>query len=190
MNFNENYDEINTQSGVIPKVVYTGTLSSAQLWSYIKIIGFYALELIAWVIIARMYAAFGTKLMTPMISTMWVMGAVTAMFIKEDRDSTVKQTKWMIAGYLGLLFVYRFAIKLVSVISSDQMGVALDMPVPAASGAAAAGFLQNLLWIIGVMYPAAFIFMCGKKFFLFRGKRTKEEAFRKAKGIRDNIKRF
>jgi hypothetical protein len=32
--------------------------------------------------------------------------------------------------------------------------------------------------------------MCGKKFVLFHGKQTKEEAFRRAKGLRKNRKRF
>ena len=188
MNYNEQYDTTNMD--VTPKLVYTGSMSSSQIWSYVKIIAFYVLELVAWILIARAYAAFGTKLITPMVSAMYIVGAFTTWYIKEDRESTIKSTKWMVAGYLGALLTYRIIISLVAPVTSDQMSVALNMPIPGASGLAMTGFLQNILWILAIMWPVGFVFMCGKKFVLFHGRQTKEEAFRKVKGIRKNKKRF
>jgi hypothetical protein len=188
MNYNVQYD--NENMDVTPKLVYTGTINATQIWAYVKIIAFYILELVAWILIARAYAAFGTKLITPMVSAMYIVGAFTTWYIKEDRESTIKSTKWMVAGYLGALLVYRIVIKLAAPVTSDQMSVALNIPIPGASGLAAAGFFQNILWILAIMFPVGFVFMCGKKFVLFHGKQTKEEAFRRAKGLRKNRKRF
>lgn len=183
--YQQDYD-----GNVKPNIVYSNIYSKQQIVSTVKIVLFYAFELVLWLIVAKLYLNFGTKWITPAVSAMWVMGAVTTYFIKEEREAMIKETKWTILGFLGFLFLYRGVIGLVSSITSEQMGAALNITMPAASGMAAAGFLQNILWIVSVMTPIGFLVWCGQKFRVYHGRATKQEAFQRIKGTRQNIKRF
>lgn len=171
-------------------LTFTEDFSSVQLKSSLKIISMYVFVLVLWLVVARLYVNFGSVWIIPSVSAMWVMGAVTTFLVREQQEETIKQTKWGILGYLGFLFMYRIVIQLVSPISSEQMGVALNITVPAASGMAAAGLLQNILLIVSVMTPIGFMIWCAQKFKIYLGGSTKQEAFNRIKGIRENKKRI
>lgn len=173
-----------------PELIYSRTMSKHQLMTNIKCISIYVFTLVFWIIVSRLYLNFGNKWIIPSVSAMWIMGAVTTFFIKEERENTAKDTKWAILGYLGFLFLYRIVIQLVAPISSEQMGAALNITMPAASGMAAAGMLQNILIIVSVMTPVGFLIWCAQKFKTYHGRRTKDEAFRAIKGFRQNQRRF
>lgn len=173
-----------------PDIVYANTMSSHQLISNIKTVLFYAFILVFWLVDAKLYLNFGSKWIVPAVSTMWIMGAVTTHFIKEEKEATVKETKWTILGFLAFLFLYRGVIQLIAPISSEQMSASLNITMPAASGMAAAGMLQNILMIVSVMVPIGFLIWCGQKFRTYHGRQTKQEAFQKIKGIRKNASRF
>lgn len=173
-----------------PNLVYSNVFSMHQLVSTIKIVLFYAFELVLWLVVAKLYLNFGTKWITPAVSAMWLMGAVTTYLIREEREGTIKETKWAILGFLAFLLLYRIVINLIASISSEQMGAALNITIPAASGMAAAGFLQNILWIVSVMTPIGFLVWCAQKFRVYHGRATKQEAFQKIKGVRRDIRRF
>lgn len=166
------------------EMVYTGILKKHQLKTIFKVMLFYLIELIFWLIVAKLYRGFGSQWIIPSVSAMWIVGAGTVYFIKEERDATIKQTKWTIFGYLAFLFMYRIVIQIVSPISSEQMGAALNISVPAASGMAVAGTLQNILLIASVMVPLGFLIWCAQKFRTYQGGMTKSDAFRKFKDIR------
>lgn len=170
--------------------VYANVFSKQQAIATAKIVLLYIVELIVWLIVAKLYMNFGTMWIVPAVSSMWLMGAFTAWFISEEREGTIKETKWAIFGFLGFLFLYRIAIGLIASISSEQMGAALNITVPAASGMAAAGFLQNILVIISVMTPIGFLVWCAQKFKTYHGRETKQSAFDRIKGIRKNIRRL
>ncbi len=186
----EQYNNYREDSALKPDLVYTHTISTHQVISNIKIILFYVFEMIFWMVVSKLYLNFGRKWITPAVSAMWIMGAVTAYFIKEERESTIRETKWSILGFLGFLFLYRAVIQLIAPISSEQMGAALNITIPAVSGMAASGLLQNILLIVSVMTPIGFLIWCAQKFKIYHGRATKHEAFQKIKGIRDNPHRF
>lgn len=180
----------NVDSSVKPDLIYTNTMSSHQLVANIKTIMFYAFILVFWLVDARLYLNFGSKWIVPSVSVMWIMGAITTYFVREEKEGTVRETKWTILGYLAFLFMYRGVIQLIAPISSEQMSASLNITVPAASGMAAAGMLQNILMIVSVMAPIGFLIWCGQKFRTYHGRQTKQEAFDKIKGIRKNAARF
>lgn len=182
--------EYRNDSSLKPDIIYTNTMSTEQLMVNIKCIFFYVFELIVWIVISRLYLNFGNKWIIPSVSAMWIMGAVTTLIVKEERESTISETKWAILGYLGFLFLYRIVIQLVSPISSEQMGAALNITVPAASGLAVIGMLQNILLIVSVMTPIGFLIWCAQKFKIYSGRMTKQEAFQRHKGFRENQRRF
>jgi hypothetical protein len=165
-------------------------MNSRQLVSNIKLVLFYIFELIFWLVVARLYLNFGAKWIIPAVSAMWIMGAVTTFAVKEEREGTIKQTKFAVLGFLGFLFLYRMVIQLMAPISSEQMGAALNITVPAASGMAITGLLQNILLIVSVMTPIGFLIWCAQKFKTYHGRATKSEAFEKIKSRRDNPHRF
>jgi len=183
-------NEYDDSDDIKPNLVYSNTISSRQIIEIVKIVLFYAFELVFWLVVAKLYMNFGTKWITPAVSAMWIMGAITTYFIREERESTIKETKWTILGFLAFLLLYKVVIGLIAPISSEQMGAALNITIPAASGMAAAGFLQNILWIVSVMTPIGFLVWCAQKFRVYHGRATKQEAFQRIKGIRKNISRF
>lgn len=185
-----NKDDPEYRGNEKPVLVYSSTISTYQAISIAKIMLFYAFELIFWLVVSKIYLNFGAKWITPAVSAMWIMGALTAYFIPEERENTIKETKWAILGFLAFLFLYKCVIGIIASISSEHMGAALNITIPAASGMAAAGFLQNILWIVSVLTPIGFLVWCGQKFRVYHGRSTKQEAFRRIKGTFQNIKRF
>lgn len=184
----DNYSDYENE--IRSDLTYTNTLSSQQVISTIKIVLLYAGILILWLVVAKLYMNFGSQWIVPAVSTMWLMGAVTTYYIKEEREGTIKETKFSILGFLLFLFLYRGVIQLIAPISSEQMGAALNITVPAASGMAAAGFLQNILIIVSILTPIGFLTWCAQKFKVYHGRATKQEAFQRIKGIRNNPHRL
>ena len=172
------------------EVTYGYKINAYQWRDTLKVVSMYIFILAAWLGISAMYQNFGSRFIIPAVSAMWFMGAVTTFMIPEDRESTVDKTKWTILGYLGFLFMYRGVIQLIAPISAEQMGAALNITVPAVSGTAVVGLLQNILLMVSVMTPIGFLVYCGQKFVVLRGKMTKRQAFETIKGVRPNQRRF
>lgn len=182
--------EKNNESQLRPDLVYSNVLTSYHIKMYSKTIFIYAFELILWIIISKLYLNFGNKWIIPSVSAMWVMGAITTFFIKEEKQGTIKETRNAILGYLCFLFLYRCVIQLIAPISSEQMGASLNITVPAASGLATAGLLQNILIIVSVMTPVGFLIWCGQKFKNYTAQETKQDAFKNMKGYKKNQRRY
>ena len=171
-------------------IVYANTMSSELLKKHIITLLIYALELILWVVVVKMYANFGTKLILPFTSAMWIAGAVTAFFIKEEQENTVKTTKTTIAGYLLFLLMYRFIIQMVGGISSEEIAVSLGINITQAAGIAISSWLQNILLITSIMTPAGYLVWCAQKFKTFHGRERKSDAFDRIKDIRREDQKY
>lgn len=137
-----------------------------------------------WVFVVNIYSVFGVKWIQFAVPLMWISGAVACFGIPDEQESTLKETKWAIGGYLGFLLIYRIAIVKFSGISPSEVGASLGVNVPVSSAAATAGFLQNILMITSVMVPIGFVFWVGNKFKVYSGGKRKEEAFMQYKGQR------
>lgn len=173
-----------------PQVIYASAAKKQQLVGNIKVIAFYVFIFTAWMVLAHFTERLGAQWVIPSISLMWIIGAITAFLIPNDREETIAQTKWGILGYIGFLFIYRAAAQLIAPLTPDQMASSLGLNVPAASGATATGFLTTMLVIISVTVPIGFAVWCGQKFMHYKGSLNKHESFRRIKGIRDNARRF
>lgn len=136
-----------------------------------------------WLFTVYTYKAFGSTWLLPAISLMWIMGAITGYRIAEEREETIKETKFAVLGYCLLLLLYRWALQKIITVTSSQLGASLNISIPSASGMAAAGLLQNLLIWLSLMIPIGFLIWCGRKFKVFRGRKTKEEELQSLKGF-------
>lgn len=168
---------------------YTGVLSGDEIKYIGKLFSSYILTIILWIYTINVYKAWGTTWILPSVSAMWIMGAVTARIIAEERESTIKQTKYAIIGYTLMLIMYRIVIQLVVPVTSSQMGASLNISSTSASGMAAAGMLQNMLIWISIMVPVGFLGWCAQKFKVYRGRNTKAQEFEKLKGFNANRRR-
>lgn len=139
-----------------------------------------------WLYTVYIYKAFGSTWLLPAISVMWIMGSVTAYKVPEERDSTIKETKYTILSYCLLLILYRWILQKITPITSSELGASLNIGIPSASGMAAAGLLQNALIWLSLMIPIGYLGWCGKKFKVFRGRQTKEEKLQELKGFNSN----
>ena len=148
----------------------------------LKILLAYAGIISLWILTVYIYKAFGEKWLLPAISVMWIMGAITSYKIPEERGATIKETKYAILGYCLLLLLYRWVLQKISPITSSELGSSLNISIPSASGVSASGLLQNLLIWVSLMVPIGYLIWCGKKFKVFRGRKTKEEELESLKG--------
>ncbi|MBL4952132.1 hypothetical protein JK635_07895 [Neobacillus sp. YIM B02564] len=154
-------------------------LALKNLFIYIALIGL-------WVWTVNMYAVFGTGWIKFAVALMWVAGAIAVWGIPEEREQTIKETKWAVFGYVLFLVLYRLVIVKFSQFSPDQVGVSLGVNVPVASATSALGFAQNILMIVSILTPVGFCLWVGQKFKVNQGRKKKDEAFSKYKGIRRN----
>lgn len=165
---------------------YTSVLTKDEFAYIGKLFFSYILTILLWIYTVYVYKAWGTTWILPSVSAMWVMGAVTGYIIAEERESTIRQTKYAIIGYTLMLIMYRIVIQLVVPVTSSQMGASLNIGMTSASGMAAAGMLQNMLIWISIMVPVGFLGWCAQKFKVFRGRKTKQEEFNMLKGFDPN----
>lgn len=168
---------------------YTGTLSRDEVLYIAKLFSSYIFTIILWIYTIYVYKAWGTTWILPSVSAMWVMGAVTSKIIAEEREGTIRQTKYAIIGYTLMLIMYRIVIQLVVPVTSSQMGASLNISTTSASGMAAAGMLQNMLIWISIMVPVGFLGWCAQKFKVFKGRNTKSQELNKLKGFVEDRRR-
>lgn len=185
------YSSVDDNAIESAEFTYNTLFDSHRLIAQLKVVLFYVGILVLWLVVARLYQNFGTKWIIPSVSAMWVLAALTCCFLKGERDSILKETKWIILGFLCFLLLYRSVIKLVSSISADQMAAALNLTIPAVGGMAVTGFLQSALLFISVMTPVGYLIYCGQKFVFYVRGQTKSEAYREVKDLRQqNQRRF
>lgn len=172
-----------------PRLVYANKKSTELLLKSTKIILLYAIIFVLWIVVARLYANFGTKWIVPSVSAMWIIGAITTYAVPDDRENTVKSTRNAVAGYLLFLFLYRFVIQYISGFSSQELAVSLGINITATAGMAIGAWLQNILLITSVMTPVGYLIWCAQKFKTFHGRETKSGAFNRIKDIRGDANR-
>lgn len=163
-------------------VKYSKVRTKEELFDIGKSFLTYVGIVVVWMFTVNIYRAWGRVWLLPAISTMWIMGAITSFKIAEERDETIKQTKYAILGYCLFLILYRWTIQKIVPVTSSQMGASLNISVPSASGMAASGLMQNLVIWLSLTIPIGFLGWCGQKFKVFKGRSTKEDEFNKLKG--------
>jgi len=165
-------------------LLYQKATRPEELISKIKIIAFYLGVVIVWLTVASIYRGFGRSWIIPAVSVMWIAGAVTVFVARNDEENTTRETRWAILGFLGFLLIYRSILPFIVPLSSAQMAAALDINIPAVSGAAIAGMLQSVLLLASVLTPVGYLIWCGQKIRQYHGRRTRQAVFERTKGVK------
>ena len=165
-------------------IIYPKIARPEELMAKLKIAAFYLGVVVFWLIVASIYRGFGRSWIIPAVSVMWIAGAVTAFVARNDEENTTRETRWVILGFLGFLLIYRSILPFIVPLSSAQMAAALDINIPAVSGAAIAGMLQSVLLLASVLTPVGFLIWCGQKIRQFHGRRSRQAVFERVKGVK------
>ena len=172
------------------EIVYHSKVSAQDIWPKVFAIITYLVSFGLWMYLDKAYYNFGSNIITPLTAAMYIVGAVFAILLPSQKKETVNQTKWFVLGYLAVMFVYKFVIAAVSGVSADNLAAAFNQALPSTTGTAIAGWLQNLLWIIAITTPVGFFTMQAKKIPQFIKARSKRQAIRQIRDIRDNTKPY
>lgn len=182
------------QNKYVPKsnneLVYRTKVTANDILPKIVACFVYIASFLLWMYLDKAYYNFGSMIITPLTCAMYCVGAFFAVLLPSQKKETVNHTKWFVLGYLGIMFVYKFVIAAVGGVSSDSLAAAFNQAIPASTGTAIAGWLQNLLWIIAITYPIGFFTMQAKKIPQFIKTRSKGQAIRQIRDIRDNTKPY
>lgn len=157
--------------------------NAPKLYLIAKTLLIYLALFVMWVWTVNLYVTFGLWIKIA-VTLMLIGGLVGILFIPEDRENTLKETRWALFGYLAFLLVYRIVIVQFSQFSPDEVGTSLGVNMPVASATSALGFVQNILMIISIMVPVGYLIWIGQKFKVHSGRKAKDETFEKYKGLR------
>lgn len=167
-----------------PHIAYQNDLSRPQIWSGLKTAGQYIVLIALWFYIMQVYLSFG-KWIGLSVGIMWVLGALSAWWLPEEREFLIKDTKYWIFYYLLFLGGYRFAMQHLVEITPEQVQASLDVPIPAASGLTAIGFLETGLFIVLFTVPMGFAVWMVQHMKRFRIGMSKREKFRELRASHD-----
>jgi len=128
--------------------------------------------------------AFGTRLLCPLISVMWVWGVFVALVMPSMRGEVLHQTLTIIGLYCAAILGLKLLLGVVSGVSSEMIGASFNQAIPTATGNAIPGYLQNIMWWTAVGVPISFIVMQAKRLRDFRRSQTLTRAFGQARDMR------
>jgi len=168
------------------EMIYRAPITCREILPTLANLAIYIVSFLLWMYLEGIYYNFGTKIITPLTALMWITGAFFALILPSQRYEIIKHTKWFVLGYVSILYLYRFVIIAVAGVSSDSFGAAFNQSMPAATGNAILGWLQNLLWIIAITYPIGYFIFQAKKLPQFFGTKSKQKAIREIRSIRND----
>lgn len=167
-----------------PTLTYKQGMSGTELSNYVKAIAIPIGVFLLALIITSNFGAFGTNIVAPAASVMWLAGAVVAWKAPSQRKSTLKETYIAVAGYVAGLFVLKALIGIAAQTSSEQLMASFDQVMPVSTSSTISGFLQSMLWILAFITPVTYLGMMGKKFVQFRRSLSKDKVLQQIRGIR------
>ncbi len=145
-------------------------------------IGIFALSMFT----VQNFAAFGTKLICPLIAAMWLVGFIVALLMPAQRNEVLTQTMGMIAIYCGALIGLKILLAVVSGASSEMIAASYDQAIPMSTGNAIPGYLQTMMWFVAVLMPIGDIGMQAKRLKDFKHKNSLNREFGRMRGMRNS----
>lgn len=164
-------------------LIYTNKLTKNEILYTLKVLFSYIGIITVWFAAAHIYMNFG-KWIYIAVSGMWIAGAIGVFKIPEEREHTIKETKFAIIAYVLFLLLYRFVIQQVSGYSSGQMSASFGINISTVDGTTISRTLQGILVMVSVLTPIGFVLWIGQKFKTFRGRNTKHEELNELKGFK------
>lgn len=134
------------------------------------------------------FAAFGSRLICPLSAIMWATGLLVAFFLPSMRHEVIMQTVRMNLIYYAALLGLKVVIGMVSGVSAEMIAATYDYAIPASTGNAVAGYLQNILYFTAVLTPVSFIAMQVKRLTGFARNASLQKTFGRVRSIRNSSK--
>ena len=134
------------------------------------------------------FAAFGTKLICPLICAMWMVGFIVALLMPAQRNEVLHQTLGWIGIYCVGLIALKILLGVVSGASSEMIAASYDQAIPMSTGNAIPGYLQTMMWFVAVLTPVGEITMQAKRLKDFRHNKALNKTFGQVRGIRNSGK--
>lgn len=126
--------------------------------------------------------------LTAVVVLLWGMTFGLALVIPNERESSVRQGKWFVGGYLALLIIFRFAINYFYSLNPAALGESINPAMAAVTSGSmqlsAVDLLQNVFLISSIATPLSFGLMMWQKIRHHRIKVSSHTAFAQAKGIK------
>lgn len=166
-------------------ITYKQGMTSKELTNYVKAIAVPIGVFLLALVITSNFGAFGTGIVAPMASLMWLGGALVAWKIPSQRRGTLKETYIAVSGYLAGLFLLKVLIGLSATTSSEQLMASFNQVMPVAANSTISGFLQSMLWILAFLTPITVLGMFAKKFVQFKRTLSKDKVLQQVRGIRE-----
>ena len=167
------------------RITYKERMTGQDISKYAKAICFplVAFAVNIWTITS--FRAFGTELIAPLSAAIWVAGLVTGLILPSHRRTTLNETVIALVGYSVVLMGLRYALQLLSGVSTEMLIASYGQIVSLTGGSAVQGYIQNILWISAIMVPIGFIGMQAKKLVQFRRLMAKNKALDRIRSIRE-----
>lgn len=169
-------------------LTYKSNMSRQETFRVIKAVGLpvgiFALSLF----VIQNFAAFGSKLLCPLISAMWLVGFIVGLLMPAQRQEVFNQTFGFIAIYCGALIGLKILLKVVSGASSEMIAASYNQAIPMSTGNAIPGYLQTMMWFVAVLMPIGDISMQFKRLKEFKHNQSLNKTFGRVRGIRNTGK--
>lgn len=167
-------------------IVYSSTISWRHFKPTLINLGIYAYILAVWIYDIRAYYNFGKHILCPAVAIMFGVAFVVALILPAQRVEIAKSVKKFVAGYVTIIFLYKFVISAVAGVSAEDLSAAFNQSLPAASGTTIIGWLQTLLWIAAVLAPVKEVSAICSRIGQFYGTKSKNKAIREIRDYREN----
>jgi len=165
-------------------LVYRQNMSKNELFKVIKAIGLPLAVFGLNIFTISNFAAFGAKLICPLLGAMWSIGFITALLVPIQRHEAISQTIIMCTVYCLTLLGFKIVLGFVSGVSAEMIAASYDQALPTASGNVLPGYVQTALWISSLMIPMTNIGMQVKRVYNFKRANTREKELAKARDTR------
>ena len=166
-------------------ITYKQGMTRTELTNYLSAIAVPIGVFLLALVITSNFGAFGTNIVAPASSIMWLAGALVAWKIPSQRKETLKHTYISVAGYLAGLFLLKMLIGISANTSSEQLMASFNQVMPVSTSSTISGFLQSMLWILAFLTPVTVLGMQAKKLVQFRRTLSKDKVLQQVRGIRE-----
>ncbi|MFW6046376.1 MAG: hypothetical protein ACOCP4_01105 [Candidatus Woesearchaeota archaeon] len=162
---------------------YRNDLSVKIIRDNIRVIGSYIGLVMLWAYTIS-YQTSLANLMNVGVFMMWALGSIATFIIKEDKENTIKITKWTIFYYLAIIFVYDMFLK----------AVITDMAYSAGSTDAAGETAKRFLTYVSILggkigIPLGYIVWVISKFKTYTNHITKHKQIQNLRDVRSSYQK-
>ena len=118
------------------RITYKERMTGQDLSKYAKAICFPLVAFAADIWTISSFRAFGTELIAPLSAGIWVSGLITGIILPSHRRTTLNETVIALVGYSVLLMGLRYALQLISGVSTEMLIASYGQLVSLTGGSA------------------------------------------------------